>query len=146
MAVQARIREVFGYFQNLNLLALIQDLRRGQTARGHWASGDWLCPVAHGLPSGRHVREIVGLGQTLGLDLSSIYAAEHIGADALAVIRFIEAWDEEPNYGVRLLQQLEELWEERLADADAVQEVIQGTSATSPAAPCHLESAWAIPR
>jgi hypothetical protein len=72
MAVQARIREVFGYFQNLNLLALIQDLRRGQTARGQWASGDWLCPVAHGLPSGRHVREVVGLGQTLGLDLSSI--------------------------------------------------------------------------
>jgi hypothetical protein len=129
MAVQARVREVFGYFQNLNLLALIQDLRRGQTARGHWASGNWLCPVAHGLPSGRHVREVVGMGQILGLDLSSIYAAEHIGADALAVIRFIEAWDEEPNYGVRLLRQLEELWDERLADADAVQEVIQGTAA-----------------
>jgi hypothetical protein len=135
MAVQSRIREVFGYFQNLNLLALIQDLRHGQTARGQWASGNWLCPVAHGLPSGRHVREVVGLGQKLGLHLSSIYAAEHIGADATAVIRFVEAWDEEPNYGVRLLRQLEELWEERLADADAVQEVIQGPTATAAPAP-----------
>jgi hypothetical protein len=135
MAVQARVREVFGYFQNLNLLALIQDLRRGQTARGEWASGNWLCPVAHGLPSGRHVREVVGLAQTSGLDLSSIYAAEHIGADAVTVIRFVEAWDEEPNYAVRLLRQLEELWNERLADADAVQEVIQGTMATGAPAP-----------
>jgi hypothetical protein len=134
MAVQTRVREVFGYFQNLNLLALIHDLRRGQTAHGHWASGDWLCPVAHGLPSGQHVRQAVGLGQTFGLRLSSIYAAEQIGADGPAVIRFVDAWDNEPNFGVRLLPQLEELWDERLADADAVQEVIQGaTAAAAPA-------------
>jgi hypothetical protein len=131
MAVQTRIRGVFGYFQNLNLLALIQDLRHGQTAHGHWASGNWLCPVAHGLPSGQQVRKVVGLGQTLGLRLSSICAAEQIGADATAVIRFVQAWDEEPNFGLRLLPQLEELWEERLADADAVQEVLQGATASA---------------
>jgi hypothetical protein len=95
----------------------------------------WLCPVAHGLPSGRHVREIVGLGQTLGLDLSSDYAAEHIGADAKAVFHFVQAWDEELSRADRLLQQLEELWDERLADADAVQDVIQGATPTAAPAP-----------
>ena len=33
MLVSSNVYSVFGYFQNLNLLALVQDLRNGRTAR-----------------------------------------------------------------------------------------------------------------
>jgi hypothetical protein len=137
MPVQLRIREVFGYFQNLNLLGLIQDLRRGQMARGAWSSNGWLCPVAHGLPAGRHVQQLVVLGQAADLSRGCDYAARQLGADPAAVFRFVRTWDDEPNYCGWLLGQLEELWEERLADADAVQEVIQIAEPAEVIAPCH---------
>ena len=38
MPVAASIRAVFGHFQNLNLLALVQDLRRNEAARRGWTS------------------------------------------------------------------------------------------------------------
>ena len=53
MPVSSRVYSVFGHFQNLNLLALLQDLREGRTARQAWLAGSLLCPVAHGLPHGR---------------------------------------------------------------------------------------------
>jgi hypothetical protein len=129
MAVEALVREVFGYFQNLNLLGLMQDLRQGQAARGAWSSGNRLCPVAHGLATGRHVREAEALVQA-SFDPSHgcNYAARALGADPWAVFRFVRFWDEGPIYSGWLLRQLEELWDERLADANAVQEVLHGAT------------------
>lgn len=50
--VDPLVRRVFGPFQNLNLLVLLEDLRAGRVVWGDWAFGGWLCPVAHGLPRG----------------------------------------------------------------------------------------------
>jgi hypothetical protein len=135
MPIPSAIREVFGHFQNLNLLALLHDLRKHETARQAWSSGAWLCPVAHGLPAGRQVRELSALGQAADLEDSCDYAARHLGANPRAVLRFVRSWDEEVVGGERLLGQLQGLWQERLADALAVQEMLQGppTRVTRPA-------------
>ena len=126
MAVHATIRAVFGHFQNLNLLALVQDLHAGRAARGGWLSGMLLCPVAHGLAAGREVRALTVLGQEANLADGCDYAARCLGAEAEAVLRFVRLWDDELLGDAGLLRQLEELWEERLADAEAVQEVLHG--------------------
>jgi hypothetical protein len=131
MAVSTSIRAVFGHFQNLNLLALLQDLHGERTARQAWSSGTQLCPVAHGLPAGRHVREVTILGQAADLIHGCDYAARHLGADPGAVFRFVRSWDDQVLGRDWLVQQLEELWEERLADAEALQEVLQGASAVT---------------
>jgi hypothetical protein len=136
MPIQLRIREVFGYFQNLNLLALIQDLRTGRTAQRAWSANGWLCPVAHGLPAGRHVRQLVVLGQAADLSRGCDYAARHLGADPTTVFRFVRSWDEESHYSAWLLRQLEELWEERLEDATAVQEILQPPDRPQAKRPC----------
>jgi hypothetical protein len=117
---------VFGHFQNLNLLALLQDLRAGRTARQAWHSGSLLCPVAHGLPHGAEVQRLRALGQAADLSAGCDFAARHLGADPAAVLRFVRSWDEEALSSDALLRQLEELWAERLADAEAVQELLQG--------------------
>jgi hypothetical protein len=126
-STDAVIRSVFGHFQNLNLLALMHDLRSGRTARGDWSSGPDLCPVAHGMPIGRLVSELRYLGQTAALERSCDYAARHLGANPGSVRRFVELWDTCAFSSQWLLRQLEEVWEERLADAVAVQELLQGT-------------------
>jgi hypothetical protein len=125
MPVAASIREVFAHFQNLNLLALLQDLRSGQTARRSWFStGSLLCPVAHGLSDGQQVRELSALGQDADLDAGCAFAAQHLGAAREAVLRFVRLWDEEVFRNDWLLQQLEEIWDERLVDAEAVQDLL----------------------
>ncbi len=121
MPVHSNIRAVFAHFQNLNLLSLVQDLRFGQTAWGDWSDGALLCPVAHGLPAGSDVWK---LRQSTDLARGCAYAASRLGADAQAVLRFVESWDEEVLSATCLLQQLQELWDERLADAVAVQDVL----------------------
>jgi hypothetical protein len=126
MAVSARVFAVFGHFQNLNLLALLQDLRDGRTARQAWSSGSLLCPVAHGLPRGAQVRELRVLGQAADLSAGCELAARHLGADPDAVLRFVRACDEEALSRGALLRQLEDVWQERLADAEAAQAVLQG--------------------
>jgi hypothetical protein len=126
MPVSTRVRDVFGHFQNLNLLALLHDLRADRTARRAWLSGSFLCPVAHGLPAGRQVRELSALGQAADLERGCAIAAQHLGADPGAVLRFVRLWDEEALSSTWLLRQLEELWEERRADAEAVQGLLQG--------------------
>jgi len=75
MGLQRSIRQVFGHFQNLNLLALLEDLRCGRTARGAWASGSSLCPVAHGLLGGRTVSELKILSHASDLRYGCDYAA-----------------------------------------------------------------------
>jgi hypothetical protein len=126
MPAPSTIRDVFGHFQNLNLLVLVQDLRDGRTARHAWFSGSEWCPVAHGLPAGQQLRALAALGQSADLSKGCEYAAQHLGADSDAVRRFVRSWDEETFNDVWLLRQLEEIWEERLEDAEAVQEVLQG--------------------
>jgi hypothetical protein len=125
MAVSAAINKVFGHFQNLNLLILLQDLRQGRTARQSWLSGDLLCPVAHGLPAGQRVRELCALGQTADLEQGCIYAARQLGADPAAVFHFVRSWDEHALGSEWLTHQLEEMWQERLADGVAMQEVLE---------------------
>jgi hypothetical protein len=126
MPVASSIRDVFAHFQNLNLLALVHDLRAGETARRGWSSpGLLLCPVAHGLPAGQQVRELSALGQAADLDRGCDYAARYLGAAREAVLRFVRLWDDEVIRSPWLLRQLEELWAERLTDADVVQELIQ---------------------
>jgi hypothetical protein len=136
MPIPPAIREVFGHFQNLNLLALLHDLRRRETIRQAWTSGGWLCPVAHGLAGGCQVRELSALGQADDLGDGCAYAARQLGAKPQAVLRFVRSWDEQVLDNDRLLGQLEELWEERVADAEAVQEMLLR--------PCHdAELSWA---
>jgi hypothetical protein len=119
------IRGVFGHFQNLNLLALLHDLRIGRTTRNSWSTGTELCPVAYGMPIGRLVSELRYLGQTAAQERGCDYAARHLGADAESVRRFVELWDTHTYSPAWLLRQLEEIWQERLADAEAVQEILQ---------------------
>jgi hypothetical protein len=124
MTIEPMIRDVFGRFQNLNLLALIYDLDQDRTARQTWTSGSLLCPVAHGLPAERHVRQLSVLGQMAGLGQGCDVAARHLGADPRSVQRFVRSWDTDAVSRVWLLHQLYELWQERLADAEAVQEML----------------------
>jgi hypothetical protein len=135
MAVSRIIRDVFGHFQNLNLLALLHDLRGGYTAKRSWTNGALLCPVAHGLPGGQQVRQLSVLGQIAELGHGCDRAARHLGADPAAVLRFVRSWDAEELSRDWLLGQLDELWRERRADAEAVQEVLRG-EATILEAPC----------
>jgi hypothetical protein len=125
MSVTESIRQVFGHFHNLNLLALVEDLTNGHTVRLAWRSGTLLCPVAHGLPTGQQVRELSTLGQASDLGAGCDYAARHLGAQRCAVLGFVRTWDEAALGSTWLLHQLEELWQERLADAQAVQELLQ---------------------
>jgi hypothetical protein len=127
MSIAARIHEVFGHFQNLNLLVLMQDLCAGQIARQSWSTGSSLCPIAHGLPAGRDVRRLVVMGQEADLRRGCAFAAGVLGVDGEAVYRFVRGWDEQGMDGALLLRDLEELWQERLADALAMQEVLEPT-------------------
>lgn len=128
MSVPSIIREVFGRFHNLNLLALIHDLRFNETARQSWATVSLLCPVAHGLPAGTHVRELGALGQTASLDRGCDYAARHLGADPADVLCFVRWWDDQFLGRERLLCLLEALWHERMADATVMQQVLEAAS------------------
>ena len=69
MPISALIHQVFGHFQNLNLLALLHDLQSSEIAHHAWSSSGRLCPVAHGLPAGTKVRELTRLGQAANLDV-----------------------------------------------------------------------------
>jgi hypothetical protein len=130
MHVSPTVREVFSYFQNLNLLVLLEDLRDGRTARRSWFSGSLLYPVAHGLAAGKQVRELSVLGQAADLSNGCDYASRHLGAPVDAIYRFVSAWDDELMRPSWLLEQLESLWAERLDDAEFMQEVLQEQPAT----------------
>ena len=55
------------------------------------------------------------------------YAAQCLGADFGAVIRFVRSWDDQTLTTDVLLLHLEDMWDERLADAEAMQRVLQST-------------------
>jgi hypothetical protein len=124
MPIASSIRDVFGHFQNLNLLVLLQDLSAGHTAHQSWSSSGSLCPVAHGLPAGQQVRELNILGQSADLEQGCEYAARHLGARPGAILRFICSWDDGAVGRDWLHWQLQALWEERLIDAMAMQRVL----------------------
>lgn len=123
--VDPLVRQVFAPFQNLNLLALLEDLRAGHVARGDWATNGRLCPVAHGMPAGQVVADLGYLGQSLGLRRACAYATRYLQIDPPSLARFVEGWDDGDLRRGRLVRQLEALWAERLADADAVQAVLE---------------------
>jgi hypothetical protein len=124
MTLPADFRDIFGRFQNLNLLALLHDLRSGNLTRRGWSFGRLLCPVAHGMPAGRQVQVLSAMGQTAGLERSCDYAAKEIGADFQDVLEFVNAWDNDMDDDW-LLAQLEAIWRERLEDADAAESVLR---------------------
>jgi hypothetical protein len=130
MPVSPGVQAVFGHFQNLNLLALLHDLRDGRTARRAWLSGSLLCPIAHGVPAGAQVRDLRALGQTADLSGGCQLAARLLGADPGAVLRFVRSWDDGAVSPGWLLRQLEEVWQERLADAQALQGLLEGGPST----------------
>ncbi len=143
MAISSSIRDVFGYFQNLNLLALLEDLHAGRTTRNAWLSGSLLCPVAHGLPAGRLVENLSSLGPTASLGHECDYAGRQLGADTRSIMAFVQAWDEGLLSDDCLARQLEDLWAERLEDAEALQALLGGLS---PKAENEVESEELISR
>lgn len=125
MPVSAEIQAVFGHFQNLNLLALLHDLRAGRVVRQAWVSGSLLCPVAHGLPSGSRICELRALGQSADVGTGCHMAARLLGAEPDGVTRFVNSWDAGVVSDEGLLGQLEEMWAERLGDAEVMQTLLQ---------------------
>ena len=126
MGVPWSIRGIFAHFQNLNLLALLHDLRTDRTARGAWLDGSLLCPIAHGLSTGRQVRELESLGPCSELTPSCHHAARDLGTEPSRILQFVRSWDGQDLSCEVLFSQLNELWEERLSDADAMQELLHG--------------------
>jgi hypothetical protein len=125
MRFSTAIRQVFGHFHNLNLLALIHDLRNHQTARENWTTNDaLLCPVAHGLANGQQVKEVNLLGEFANLQRACTMSANWLGADPGDVLRFVRSWDDYTITTEVLLDHLQQIWDERLADAEAFQEVL----------------------
>jgi hypothetical protein len=118
------VRQVFAHFQNLNLRVLIDDLRRGHVTRGNWSFAGDLCPVAHGLPGGRAVGLLRYLSQAVDLPRACRQAAQETGVPARLIERFVLSWDGGAMSPEWLLDQLEAIWAERLADADVVQLVL----------------------
>ena len=131
MRIQDVVRHLFERFQNLNLLFLIQDLSKGQVTWGNWLSDQMLCPLAHGLSGGAAVESLQHSSQVFNLDFACHQAAEDLQADYSPVKTFIDMWDEGSLHQDWLLQRLLEIWHERLADAEAVQQVIQPDSIPS---------------
>lgn len=126
MWTESMIRNVFAHFQNLNLLVLINGLRRRNVAKGDWTQLDRLCPIAHGLPEGRLVQETRYVSQANSLEQGCVYAARRLGAQPDEVARFVQWWDSADETGLELLiVQLQRLWQERLADADAMQRILE---------------------
>ncbi len=140
MPLLPNIREVFGRFQNLNLLFLVHDLRAGRTPRQAWRRGADLCPVAHGMPHEEHVNELHALGQAEDLEDGCEFAARVIGADFESLLRFVRSWDESVLSTGALLRQLEELWDERLTDAVTAQDFLQA----APPSPLEGEGALSV--
>lgn len=122
--MHSTISDIFGRFQNLNLVVLIEDLRRNLTAAGNWASGDLLCPVAHGMPDGAAIERLKYLSQAVNLDAACRYAACELGTHDVIVRRFVDQWDATPA-AAWLLNELEQIWAERLEDALFMTDLLQ---------------------
>jgi hypothetical protein len=124
MSVTPSIHDVFGRFQNLNLLVLLHDLRANQAPRQTWARGNTLCPVAHGLASEKRVRKLCVVAEFADLRRACAYVAQELRANHGAVFGFVRSWDDGSLSQAWLYEQLVELWEERLADAELLEDLL----------------------
>lgn len=122
------VQEIFARFQNLNLRALVEDLRRGQVTRGDWGFAENLCPIAHGLAGGQSVGLLRYLSQAVDLPRACRSAADELGMPPGAIERFVAIWDAGDMSHEWLLNELEAIWSERQDDADAMQEFLAGKS------------------
>src|SRR5262249_4653747 len=125
------VRQVFSHFQNLNLRVLIENLRHGLVTRGNWFFADDLCPVAHGLTSGATLWVLRYLSQAVDLPRACQRAAQEMGVPSRFLERFVQSWDSGTMSQEWLLEQLEGIWSERQADADAFQNFMRAESTTS---------------
>jgi hypothetical protein len=143
MSADPLVHNLFGRFQNLNLLILREDVRHGWAARGEWSSRGHLCPLAHGLTSGEDVLRLRRLSKAFDLEQVCREAARQLGALPIDVYRFVLLWDDSQRFvgPSWLLEQLDALWAERLADADCVQSVLVG-GVVVPGAESEVPSAW----
>jgi hypothetical protein len=110
------IKEIFARFENLNLRVLIENVSCGQVAFGSWivrSEPDVLCPIAHGWPCNVYQ----------STDAVTLFA----GIPSMDGERFLAWWDGiDEDAARRLLSEaLDELWAERVEDAEAVQAVIE---------------------
>jgi hypothetical protein len=121
--MQAPLRPIFERFQNLNLVFLIEDLRRNLAATGNWAAGALLCPVAHGMRDGAMVQRLKYLSQAVDLDAACRCAALELGTQERIIRQFVDLWDSEPAT-FWLLEELEQIWAERVEDAQFVTEFL----------------------
>lgn len=112
-----QLKNIFGRFQNLNLLLLIEDLRRGMVARGNWhdlENGN-LCPIAHGWRCDRFRSDNYTTPWLwAGISDEEFYSTPN---------HFPYEWDNGLVTRDQLLSTLESIYAERLADADVVQAV-----------------------
>lgn len=128
-----QFRDIFARFQNVNLLALIEDIRRRNVAREAWHDSHLfdevkgqnhdLCPVAHGFLCGQDTEDVED-AETFSK--STALAAKIIGVAGEAVFNFVTEWDKNHKGSEEyLLYLLQSIWDERLVDAVATQEMIQ---------------------
>lgn len=118
------IKMIFSRFENLNLLTLIEDIKISNVAWRGWMKGGALCPLAHGWCRNPGIRfTLVDAMSCAGLG----------GTDVELGGKFYSWYDDwgaaNPSYHdlkVRtgfLLDVLAGIWQERLADANAVQQI-----------------------
>ena len=145
-------KTMFSRFQNLNLLFLREDLLLRRVASGDWMAFvsindlfvesriqyPLLCPIAHGWAV--HCPQATSISSGCArVDLAREFSSD--GDDDIALLEsdleyllagvspsegnlFINAWDANGDSYEVLLGIIDEIFQERLADADAVQDVI----------------------
>lgn len=113
------VRKIFSQFKDLNLVFLMEDLRLGLVAHKNWVDCETrlMCPLQHGF-------------DVYSTDCMSVfkYLGNYFHLAAEDVISFVNIWDARSHCislsSETLLSYLEEIWKERMEDAEAVQEVI----------------------
>jgi hypothetical protein len=60
------------------------------------------------------------------------------------VLHFVRSWDEQALGREWLLGQLRQLWQERLADAEAVQQILRGEDGLRDDSPAHAAGGAAV--
>ena len=116
-----QLKDIFGRFDNLNLVTLIGNLEEGRVIRYHWRQGSFMCPLWHQLGGSAEAGSLLGNSSSGG---SFAQAAGLV--DEETATSFISWWDSRENKQGRLLETVREIFDERLQDADAVQSVLEG--------------------
>lgn len=111
----AKFRPLFESFQNLNLVFLIEDLKREYVAFGEWIDVNMnICPLGH---NWRYRNK----GSLSNLSLAGFQNNKELA------INFINWWDglNKELAIEKLLFLLKQIFQERLDDADIVQKITQ---------------------